>query len=38
MTATVKMELDVAKHAAKYKPTQEAASLPAPVALGGKAA
>ena len=33
--ATVKMELDVQKHIAKFKPTGEQQSLGAPVALGG---
>lgn len=32
--ATVKMELDVQKHVAKYKPNGQAAALGAPVALG----
>lgn len=33
--ATVKMELDVQKHVAKYKPNGQAASLGSPVSLGG---
>ena len=33
--ATVKMELDVQKHAAKYKPNGSAPSIGAPIALGG---
>lgn len=34
--ATVKMELDVQRHLAKYKPNGNAAALGAPVALGGE--
>ncbi len=34
--ATVKMELDVQRHLAKYKPNASASALGAPVALGGE--